>query len=250
MADDRSVIDRLDDIESMLQKMNVNKANSTQTIDSNQDRTNLVRFIKTSKKEHYWWGTEKMYANSKKIAYICFICLIIIGIISSVLSSIACKVYSTFTFIENIWLIFAILMLTHTISWKKRILDFDLMEHHNCKFIQNEDGTFVCTNQEKKRYRWTRRISYLAVLANIICAWMSTGGIIAILATIFELAFLGLTIGSYFAYINLSCMYGNFVFFTNRKIESNELATIVYDGIKKRLISMEEFNNTYNNIND
>ena len=68
---------------------------------------------------------------------------------------------------------------------------------------------------------------------------MHSQGGIAISATIFELAFAGLTIGLYFAYINLFCMYGTFILFTGRNVANTQNVTLVFDVMDKNFFLMK-----------
>lgn len=78
-------------------------------------------------------------------------------------------------------------------------------------------------------------------MCNIIVIWVQSKGSIAITATIFELAFAGITVGLFFAYINLFCMYGNFILFTGRNASNTETITLIFDVIGKKLAPYEEY---------
>ena len=169
------------------------------------------------------------------------IALIIVGVLSTIFTSIAFKMYSTFSWFENIWLIFACVLFSYSVNAKKRMSDTDLKDHSNTVFIQDADGTWRDTNKEKKRFRWFRRISYIAVVCNIIAIWDQSQGAIAITATLFELAFAGITIGIFFAHINLFCMYGSFILFTGRNASNTKTVTLVFDVMAKKLAPYEEY---------
>lgn len=201
----------------------------------------LKNFLKLSKKEHLWFGTTTDFNKNKKIIYILCIALIVVGIISTMLTSIALNMYSTFTLFENIWLIFVCIMFSYAVKAKKRMLDTDLMEHSNNVFIQDADGTWRDTNKEKKKYKWFRRISYIAIVGNIICLLGESKTAMAISATMFELAFAGLSIGLVFAYINLYCMYGTFILFTGRNASKTENVTLIFDVFGNKLAPYKEY---------
>lgn len=257
-----NVFEKLDTLivqnEEILDLLKNQKSNQTTSTQSNvsenvlpkesvkntsDDKQIISTFIKNSKKEHVWFGPISDFNKSKLIVYVLAVSLIIVGVISTILTSIAFKMYSTFSLFENIWLVFAILMFTHSINAKKRIQDIDLMAHSNTIFNMNADGTWYDTNEEKKKYKWFRRISYIAVIANIIVIWVNSNGGLAVAATLFEIAFLGLTIGLYFAYTNLFCMYGNFIFFTGRNLSNTETVTLVFDSMQRKLTIYDELDN-------
>lgn len=264
--DDRSVFERLDTIEddqAAIQEQNaatqakIEEILSILTSSDNNQPVNqnvtskpqpqptkqqlLQKFIRSSKKEHIWLGTKFDFNQSQTAVIILSICLMIVGVISTVLTSIAFKMYSTFTLFENIWLVFACILFSYAMNAKKRMLDTDLKDHSNTIFVQDVDGTWRDTNKEKKRFKWFRTLSYIAVACNIIVIWIQSKGAIALFATLFELAFVGLTIGLYFAYINLFCMYGIFILFTGVNPENHKTITIIFDVEGKKLAPYEEY---------
>lgn len=257
----QNVFDRLDSIEA---SQSVTQAQNQQILDllnelSNQQPTKqnadvriqpqtqvldqqiLRNFVRSSIKENVWFGPISEFNKSKVIVNVLCVVLIIVGVLSTIFTSIAFKKYSTFSLFENIWLIFACIMFSHSVNAKKRMLNIDLMEHSNTVFVQDADGTWRDTNEEKKRFRWFRRISYIAVVCNIIAIWVQSKGGIAITATLFELAFSGITVGLLFAYINLFCMYGNFILYTGRNASNTETVTLIFDVIGKKLARYEEY---------
>lgn len=236
-AQNEQILDLLNKLSSQSVKQNVEVKPQIQV----SDQELVEEFVRKSKKEHVWFGSINEFNKSKMIVNLLCIALIIFGVLSTIFTSIAFKTYSTFTLFENIWLIFACIMFSHSVHAKKRMLDSDLRDHSNYVFVQDADGTWRDTNKEKKRFRWFRRISYIAVICNIIVIWVQSKGSIAIMATIFELAFAGITVGLFFSYINLFCMYGNFILFTGRNASNTETVTLIFDVMGKKLAPYEEY---------
>lgn len=236
-AQNEQIIDLLNKLSSQSIKQNVEVKPQIQV--SNQEL--LKEFVRKSKKEHVWFGPINEFNKSKALVNVLCVTLIIVGVLSTIFTSIAFKMYSTFTLFENIWLFLACIMFSHSLKARKKMLDSDLRDHSNTVFVQDPDGTWRDTNKEKKRFRCFRRISYVAVICNIIAIWVQSKGTIAITATIFELAFAGITVGLFFAYINLFCMYGNFILFTGRNASNTETITLIFDVIGKKLAPYEEY---------
>lgn len=254
----QNVFDRLDSIEasqSATQDQNeqiidlLNKLSNQQPVKQNVDvrpqplvsDLELRNFLRTSKKEHVWLGKINEFNKSKAIVNVLCVALIIVGVLSTIFTSIALETYSIYTLFENIWFIFACIMFSHSVHAKKRMLDSDLRDHSNTVFVQDADGTWRDTNKEKKRFRWFRRISYIAVICNIIVLLDESQGAIAITATIFELAFAGITLGLSFAYVNLFCMYGALILFTGRNASNTKTVTLIFDVMGQKLVPYEEY---------
>ena len=253
--DNRSVFERLDSQDQKLdsiidilskQQLQINHQNVVAQQPKN-DKQTLATFIKKSKKEYLWFGPTSKFNKSKNLMIILSGAFLVISIISTILTSIAIKMYSSFTLFENIWTIMSCFILSYSAHSKKRMTDIDMMGHSVYKYIQDADGTWRCTNQVKKKYKIFRIISYICVVANIIVIWKNSSGTLAIFATLFEIAFAGLTIGLFFAEINLSCMYGNIILFTGPGADG-KLVTIVYDVIAKKLATYEEFQDKFKQI--
>lgn len=207
----------------------------------------LKNFIARSEKKYDWFGTKEQFKKDKTILICIQVALIVVGLLSTIISSICFKLYSTFTLFENIVLIQTIILLTYTLRSKKLYNDYDLAKYTSDIFVLDGDGIWRDSNKEKKRYKWLRRISYVAVIANIICIWTMGSGAIRIFATIFELAFLGLTIVSLFVRINLYCMYST-LFISGLNTSGTERVTLVHDNIKNKLCTLEEYQKRYSDF--
>lgn len=149
-AQNEQILDLLNKLSSQSVKQNAGVRPQPQI--SNQEL--LREFVKKSKKEHVWFGPINEFNKSKAIVNVLCVALIIVGVLSTIFTSIAFKMYSTFTLFENIWLIFACIMFSHSVNARKKMLDSDLRDHSNTVFVQDADGTWRDTNKEKKRFRW------------------------------------------------------------------------------------------------
>lgn len=254
-SDNRSVFERLDSQDQKLdsiinilskQQSQINKQNIV-VQQPNNDEEALATFIKKSKKEYLWFGPSSEFIKSKNLMIILSMIFLLVSLISTILTSIAFKTYSIFTLFENIWTIMSCFILGYSIHSKKRMTDIDLMKHSVYKYIQDADGIWRCTNKEKKKYKIFRIISYICVVPNIILIWTSSSGELAVFATLFEIAFAGLSIGLFFAEVNLSRMYGNIILFTGKGAE-DKLVTIVFDAISRKLVTYEEFEAKFKQI--
>ena len=156
-SDNRSLFERLDSqdqkLDSILnlllrQQSPINKQN----IDVKQQESGkqaLASFIKKSKKEYLWVGTTTDFNKSKNLIIILSVIFLVVSLISTILTSIAFKMYSTFSLFENIWSIMSCFILGYSIHSKKRMTDIDMMKHSIYKYIQDANGTWKSTNKEK-----------------------------------------------------------------------------------------------------
>lgn len=258
--DNRSLVDRLDATENKIDSVNekvdellkaineFNKQNqcSSQNIKSQKQiekKTVLNDFIRKSKKEYIWFGPNNEFSKAKTLLCMNMLALIVVGVLSTIFSSIAIGFYSPFTLVENIWLIFTIVMATYSFNFKKKMSDVDLKNHSCENFSQDRDGTWRISSN-KKSFIWFRRLSDISCIANIIMMCCLNQGGMSIVGTIFEVLMFGLTICTILSYSNLTCMYGNFIFYTYKN-NSNQTITLVFDIMGRKLITYEEFDKKY-----
>ena len=232
---------------SFKQKSQINKQNIIVKQQQENNRVILAQFIRKSKKDYLWFGTSYDFNKAKSLILFLSIIFFVVTIVSSALTSVAFNMYSLFSLFENIWSILTCFVLGYSLYSKKRMTDIDMKDHSIYEFVQDADGTWRYTNKQKNVFKIFRIISYISVVANIIIIWINSSGILAVFATIFELAYAGLTIGILIAEINLSCMYGNFILYTGKGADDKQV-TIVFDVILKKIITYEEFESKFKQI--
>ncbi len=201
----------------------------------------LKRFIKTSVKEHVWFGPRVDFEKNKNWLIIVCLLLIMMGVISSIITSAAVGIYGTFTFFENMQTIATFFILSYAIKAKKRMIDSDLALNTCDKFSPDQDGVWRDTFKEKSVFKWLRRVAYVAIVLNIVFIWTSSSGGDAILATIFELFYLGLIIAVFYLRIGLYCMYGMFIIFTGKNTDNTKNIAIVFDVREGKLVPFDQF---------
>jgi hypothetical protein len=243
---------KLDIIIEQIASIKQDKKSSTDISQSTKPQINNVQtidqFLSSSTKQHFWLGSNKDFAKARYLLIIGCSCLILFGIISTITTSLSLGMYSTYSLFENLWTIAACFILYYATKTEKKISDYSLSKHSNYIFFQDKYGVWVSKNKEKKRFKWTRRLSYLALVLNLISIWWIFPSNLAIIATLFELVFLGLTIGTFFLIIYLYAMYGNVVYFTGRNTVTNQYVTIVYDVLTKKLMTVQEYESQYKDI--
>ena len=173
---------------------------------------------------------------------IAFFLFVLFALVSSVLTSFASNFYTTYTFIENIWLITGFVMFFKALFMSKRILDIDLKASSTSRFEMDADGTWIDTQKERIPFRWIRRISYIAVILNIIFIFVNFKGTISVFAAIFEVLTLVFTIIFLFKHIELFSMYGNFIIYSGKKTHPDDKPVVlIYDIMGRKLAPFEEY---------
>ncbi len=260
---EKSVFDRLNSIESQndlqAQKLDdlikafnefnsQNKKNVANKVKSevqkqHDSKNALNEFMRTSKKEYLWFGPDHEFLKAKNLLCLNMLGLILVAILSTIITSIALGFYSPFSLLENIWLIFSLITTTCAFNFKKKMSDVDLKKHSIENYIQDRDGTWRIASH-KKSFIWFRRFSNISCVANIIMMWCLNQGSMSIVATIFEVLMFGLTILSLLSYSNLTCMYGNFIFYTNKN-NMNQITILVFDVTGRKLMTYDDFDKKY-----
>lgn len=205
------------------------------------NKLHLQSFLKAAKKYYHYYSGVNHYKNEKNKAYLRFGAVLLVGLLATVFTSIACKIYSTFTFIENIWMIFIIAMIAHVAHSKAHYEDIDYSCHSAEKFELNADNR-LCPVKGKFSYKLFRILTYISAIANIIYMCTQYSGAITIFAIILELAFAVGTFLTVFIYADFFCDYCS-VYFTNTV--AGTPVTIVHDLTFNKLYTKDEYEKTF-----
>lgn len=253
--DNRSIVDRLGDIEAqqratqeqnaailnMLGTMNKNTQATDNYAETKQAQEQAVKdFLKRSVKEHLWLGNAKEFSRDKTLSILATSALLVMGIITTIVTSVALGLYSTFTFVENVCLIFAGISLYYEIYAKRRMFDIDLMKHSTHIFKRDADGCWRDSGAEKKMFKWSRRLSYVAVVANIIFL-VAYRPNVPVASVTLEIVFALLFYLAFYAHTNLFCGYSLMLLYTGENLVTKEKVTLCFDVARKKLGALSEF---------
>ncbi len=262
--DERSVFERLDSVENKVGSIDskiddilkiyaqaISTANKETPkvgafgVDAKQadEKTLLSVFVKRARKEYLWFGPSKEFQKSKSLLCLSAFATVSLSLLPTVCTSIAIGFYSPFSVFQNIWMIFSIVALTYALNFKERMSDSDLKDHSLENYQQDRDGTWRPISN-KKSFIWFRRFSNISCLMNIVMMWCLNQGAMSIVATIFEILLLGVTLAFLFAYANLTSMYGNFILYTS-KSDAGDDVTLVFDVMGKKLLTYEDFSKKF-----
>ena len=112
---------RISELEAEINRLKNNPQQKPQQVNRPQVTTNngltpFQLFLKKARKSWRWFGSRSEFKRQKNLAIISLIILLTIGLITTIVSSICFKMYSTFTFFENVWMVFAIISLVYAIK--------------------------------------------------------------------------------------------------------------------------------------
>lgn len=195
-------------------------------------------FFRNSKKSWRWMGNQKEFSKARSLSIFAQTLLLVLGFASSIVTSISVKLYTTFTFFENIWLIFGILLLAYAIKSRIRYESCSLAKNNNYKYKKDQFGLWN-PGKEKIAFRVFRWIGLISVVFNIIYIWMKMSNI-SLLATILEILFLGAIILSFFMNVSLFAQY-SIVYLEGKNMQGTEQITLVWDPIIKQFLTEEEY---------
>ena len=195
-------------------------------------------FFRTSRKSWRWFGNQQELNKSKSLAILSHVLLLVLGLVSTIVTSISAKIYTTFTFFENVWLIFGIILLVYAIKAKLKYESGELAKNTNYKYKQDQFGLWN-PGKERVVFKIFRWIGIISVIANIIYIWMKASNI-SWLATILEVLFLGAIVFSFFMNVALFAQY-TIIYLEGKNMQGTENVTLVWDPIFEKLITEEEY---------
>ena len=196
-------------------------------------------FLKQAKKSWRWFGSMSEFKRTKALAVISLLILLIIGFATSIISTICFKMYSTFTFFENVWMVFAVIYLVFAFKTKP-IYEVNALATNSSKKYETDQLGMKFPRKEKLVFRIFKWITIISVPFNIICIWAGLGKNNQILATVMEVLFLGAIIFAYFVNMNLFAQY-SIIWVEGHNLTTKERVVLVLPPGTKQLMPEEEF---------
>lgn len=232
---------RINELEKELQDLKTQSSNNpAKSKEANLKENEIIRtFLKQSKKSWRWFGNSSEFNKHKKLAFISMLIMLIIGVASTITTSVCFKINSTFTFFENIWMIFGIIYLVY-ISKTKLIYEVNELSTNSSFKYETDKLGMKFQRKEKLVFRIFRWIAIISIICNVIAIWAGLGKGNQILATILELLYLASIVFAFFINLNLYAQY-SIIWLEGYKIGSNEKAILVLPTGAKHFILEEEF---------
>ena len=203
----------------------------------------LQNFIRRSSKVYHYFSDEETFNNDKLKTIISLALVLLIGFITNILTTVACGIFSTFTFIEDIWLFLVIRMLCHTIHSKRFYDHLDYADHSCNRFEMNGDGLYRPI-ELKTSYKIFKVLALISALCNIIYACMNAKGAITVWAVIFEILFFASVFFAIYMVNDVFCMY-TIVYYSGRNEANTATVTIVHDMLGNKLYTKEDYENKF-----
>ena len=236
--------DRITELEKEIQNLKRQSAqpktvapNATQPKPTQNDI--LQTFLKQSKKSWRWFGTKSEFSKWKTLAIISLLILLIVGLATSIISTICFKMYSTFTFFENVWMVFGIIYLVYACKAQLIYEVNELASNSSYKYETDKLG-MKFPRKEKIIFRIFKWLAIVSAPCNIICIWAGLGKSNQILATVMEIVFLGAIIFAFFMNLNLYAQY-SIIWVEGHNLTTKEKVVLVLPPGAKQLMPEEEF---------
>jgi len=273
MADVRSVFERLDSIEATGQENNkilaqilgilekqtapVKNQQKPQTIEKPSaslaqheiqqkvqqpklsEKEIFHDFLKRSKKSWRWFGNISEFNKWKALAIFSLVLLLVIGLATSIISTICFRMYSTFTGFENAWMIFGIVYLVYASKTQLTYEVNALASNSSYKYETDRLG-MKFPGKEKTVFKVFRWLAIISIIANIICIWAGMGKSHQFLATIMELLFLGSMVFAFFLNLNLYAQY-SIVWVEGQNFSTGEKVVFALPPLAQHLVTEEQF---------
>ena len=230
----------LDDINEKLDVLLSEQQKTKHTKKTENPQITLKRFIARAQKEYMWLGSRDEFKKEKQTALIFVWILIGVGLLATIFTSIAFKIYTTFTLFENIWLIMMLCTVKYIRKSQYYYQCFEFSENSFYRFELDGDGVLRC-GPLKKKYKWFSVITCICAFCNIIIVWIEANKMLALIATIFELALGVLSIYVfYYKALDFFCGYCN-LRFTGQNDLNTQIISIVYDPTLDKLYTEEDY---------
>ena len=256
MSDPNNIFDRVDGVEnkvdkvsskmdnlaSMLEKALTKNSNALDNnnlfVKENQQQV-LRRFVRNSTKEYMWIGSFAEFYQGKRTSLILLLILMAVMFVATILTGVAIKTYTVFMFFENVWFIMLAYILIQV--WRaQRFYECYQFSKTDCfKFETDADG-ILRMGALKKRYKILFSFNCISAIANVIYMWVKSGGAMAVVATIFEIAVVGLNIFVCYKVLDFFSGYA-WLRFTGKNEMTGKRVALIYDPILNNLHEENDF---------
>ena len=199
----------------------------------------LQSFFKQSKKSWRWFGTKKEFNRWKILAIISLVVLLVVGLITSVISTICFQIYSTFTFFENAWMVCGVIYLVYVIKSKLTYEVNALASNSPTKYEKDSLG-MMFPKKDKLVFRIFKWLAIISTVCNIICIWLGIGKNNQAVATVMEILFLIAIIFAFFINCNLYAQY-SIIWIEGHNITTKEKVVLVLPPGAKQFMPEQEF---------
>lgn len=229
-------------LEQEISKLKNQPATQPRPLNASSQKSNheiLQTFLKQSKKSWRWFGTKGEFTKWKTLSIISLLILLILGLATSIVSTICFEMYSTFTFFENVWMVFGIIYLVYALKAKFIYEVNALAANSSTKFITDKLG-MKFPRKEKVVFRIFKWLAIISTICNIICVWAGMGKSNQVAATIMEILFLCAIIFSFFVNLNLFAQY-SIILVEGHNLTTKKKVVLVLPPGEKRLMPEEEF---------
>lgn len=213
---------------------------TTATPQTENPQAVLRRFISKSKKEYCWFGNDDIFNKQKKHTLMIQFALIGVIILATIFTSVAYKMYTTFSFFENIWLLMTCFLMHYT-SKATRIYNCSSFALKSCFNFEFDADGVLRKGAVKKKYKAFFILACICAIANIVIVWTKSNTIMSVISTILELAVLGVSIYGYFVRTLDFFDFYTILRFTGENETTGQRVVLFFDTISSKLYTEEEY---------
>lgn len=243
---------KIDDMEEQFSQFKKESEISKREISSNHTSApkiveNVAQFTTRAEQTYIWGFTNESYKRSKMAIILLLILNMIIQVAATIITTKAIGIYSTFTFLENLWVIFQITMLKQMIKSRRRYSSIELAFETPYKERRNQFGV-LSFEEPKMKYIAFMVICCLGCGLNILYFWIEEVTVTyAIIATLLEL---GMAVTSIVAWQQVTGFFSQYYFveLTGYSLDGTEEITYIYNEMYGTVLPLDEFEETYENV--
>ena len=166
----------------------------------------MKTFARQAKKSLRWLGNPREFNRAKIAAILTSLSMIILDIVSTIITGISCNMFSPFSGVENIWIVFAIIYFVFACKSSIKYEVNLFASGTPLRGERDDTGMVFPKSGEKKVFRIFRWITLIMMAFNIVWIWIHQSNI-SWLATLVEVLFAASIIVAFFVNINLYAQY-------------------------------------------
>ena len=231
----------------LLREQNAEEVRSASaTIEAQVQQTNdkllVHKFFCSTQKTYHYFGDEANYDTEKKKTFALLLLTIIIALVANITTSISIGIFSTFSFVEDLWFFLVFRLICHILHSKRFYDHTDYSLHSYKTFAINQERLFYPT-ETKRSYRIIKILALISAPCNVIYLGMNYKGATTVIAIIFEVLVFAAIFYSFFLAEDFFGQYT--IIYYSGETQKNGTITFVFDQMGRKWYTKEEYEKTF-----
>lgn len=227
----------------LLKEQNAAGARSTSAelgaqVQKANDNLLVHKFFCSAEKTYHFFGDEANFNTEKIKAFALLLLTVVIAVVANIVTSISIGIFSTFSFVEDLWFFLVFRLICHVFHSKRFYDHTDYSFHSYQVFAISRERLFYPTGT-KRSYRIIKILALISAPCNVIFLGTHYQSVITVIAIIFEVLVFASVFFSFYVAEGYFCQYS--VVYYSGEMQKDGTITFVFDQMGQKWYTKEEY---------